>query len=281
MALHPDTYMGEVHLTSTDLQESLFFYQFAVGMTVLRRTAQDATLGVAGRPLVRLTEVKGAPRADEGTTGLFHFALRVPTRFDLARSLYHLSESGVRVSGADHAVSEAIYFSDPDGSGIEIYRDRPRESWTFTPQGVLKMGTEVLDFAGILGELGDTPPTWTGLHPYTIMGHVHLRAARLDESESFYRDAVGFDLMLRYGGQASFLSAGGYHHHLGINTWAGVGAPQPLPGTVGLRWYTVHLHDDDERAALIARLNAWGAKPGIAEGAVIVHDPSGIEIRFL
>ncbi len=280
MALHANTHLGYVHLTVGDLHEAVFFYQFVVGMAVLERRENQVSLGVAGRPLVWLTEAKDAPRPGSRTTGLFHLALRVPTRFDLARSLYHLAEAGVRVSGGDHGVSEAIYFSDTEGNGIEIYRDRPRESWSFT-DGVLNMGTEALDFAGILGELGDAPPTWTGLHGYTIIGHVHLRIAHLDAAEAFYRDAVGFDLMLRYGDQAAFLSAGGYHHHLGINTWAGVGIPQPPPGALGLRCYTVHLHDDAERTALIARLNNWGAKPGVAEGAIIVRDPSGIEVRFV
>ncbi|MDZ4768238.1 MAG: VOC family protein [Chloroflexota bacterium] len=277
--LDPATRLGYVHLTISDMARSLMFYQLIVGLRLLLADGDNATLGAGDKPLLKLTERRGARRAP-GTTGLFHLAILVPSRFDLSRSIYHLMEANIKVGGGDHGVSEAIYFDDPDGNGIEIYRDRPRDGWSYTDASI-DMGTEALDFNGILSELGEAPPTWTGLHSRTMLGHVHLHVAHLDESEAFYRDVIGMDVMTRFGGSASFLSAGGYHHHVGINVWAGVGAPMPPPESVGLRYFTVRLADADERDRLIARLESAGAGYNLTTDGLIVRDPAGNTIRFV
>lgn len=272
------TRLGYVHLTISDIVASLYFYQYVMGFHLIHRDGAHAILGVHETPLLRLTEVSGAKRVPN-TTGLYHFAIRVPSRFDLARSLYHLLETEVSVSGGDHDVSEAIYFNDPDGNGIEIYRDRPRDTWQY-PNGTLKMGTRQLDFNGILAELGEAVPTWTGLKASTTLGHMHLHVADLAQAEAFYRDVIGFEYILSFGAIASFLAAGGYHHHIGINTWAGVGAPPPPPGSLGLRYFTVHLSGESEQVSLISRLAAANAPHRVEPDVVIVHDPSENEIHF-
>ncbi|MEM7348358.1 MAG: VOC family protein [Chloroflexota bacterium] len=253
-ALPVDIQLGYVHLTVANLDRSLAFYQDIIGLELHQQQTGTAYLGVGDKPLLRLTEQPNARRVS-GTTGLYHFAILVPSRLALAQSLKRIAETRTPVEGfADHLVSEAIYLPDPDGNGIEIYRDRPRTEWTYEPNGRLNMGTDPLDVEGVLGELAGNPQPWTGLHPDTVMGHIHLHVAHLEEAETFYRDVLGFDLMLQYGGMASFLSVGGYHHHLGFNTWAGVGAPPPPTDALGLRWWTINLPNQAALDQLLAQL---------------------------
>ncbi len=241
-SIHPQTHMGRVHLTVADLNRSLDYYQHGIGLTLLRQENRTAYLGAGERELLVLTEQPGA-RPTRRTTGLYHFALLTPSRLELARTLRHLIDTETPIDGAsDHAVSEALYLTDPDGHGIEIYRDRPRAEWEF-PDGKLKMFTEPFDIDGVLGELNGRAPTYTGLHPDTTMGHVHLHVANIQTAEQFYGELFGFEIMARYGPSASFVAAGGYHHHLGFNTWAGVGAPPPPPDAARLLWYEIVLPD--------------------------------------
>ncbi len=234
--------MGRVHLTVADLNRSLDYYQHGIGLALLRQENRTAYLGTGERELLVLTEQPGA-RPTRRTTGLYHFALLTPSRLELARTLRHLIDTETPIDGAsDHAVSEALYLTDPDGHGIEIYRDRPRAEWEF-PDGKLKMFTEPFDIDGVLGELNGRAPAYTGLHPDTTMGHVHLHVANIQTAEQFYGELFGFEIMARYGPSASFVAAGGYHHHLGFNTWAGVGAPPPPPDAARLLWYEIVLPD--------------------------------------
>jgi len=228
---------------------------------------------VPGRDLIVLAENPNA-RSYPRTTGLYHFALLVPTRLELALALQRIVETKTAVQGfADHLVSEAIYLPDPDGIGIEIYRDRPRDQWQYE-NGRLKMGTDPLDIDGLLKELSDQPEIKNGLHPDTTMGHMHLHVSYLDSAEIFYRDILGFDLILRYGPSASFLSAGGYHHHIGINTWAGVGAQPPPPNATGMRWFSIALPDYGALQEEISRLNEKGIKWIETEEGFLLRDPS-------
>src|SRR5262245_52154530 len=227
MSLDKRTAVGAVHLTSADLDRAIRFYQTRLGLTLHRRDTSTASLGAGPGTddLLVLTESASARRF-HGVTGLYHFAILVPTRLDLAQSLRRLVDSGTVMQGfADHGVSEAIYLADPDGNGIEIYRDRPREQWPFGSDGQLQMGTLPLDVERLLNDLGKEPIWWPGLPAGTKMGHVHLHVSHLESSEQFYVNVLGFNLMQRYGHAALFVSAGGYHHHVGLNTWAGVGSP--------------------------------------------------------
>jgi catechol 2,3-dioxygenase len=230
--------LGAVHLTVSNLARSLEFYQQIIGFKLHRRNDNMAYLGAGQNDLLVLTEQAQA-QPPRGTTGLYHFAILTPSRFELAQSLKRIAETRTPVEGfADHLVSEAIYLPDPDGNGIEIYRDRPRSEWKY-PNGQLKMGTEPLDIQDLLGELAGHETAWAGLHAETTIGHIHLHVANIPQAEAFYQGVLGFDLIIRYGPSASFLSAGGYHHHIGVNTWAG--KVPPPPGAVGLRYFVIRL----------------------------------------
>ncbi|HKT81519.1 MAG TPA: VOC family protein, partial [Vicinamibacterales bacterium] len=231
--LHPRTAIGAVHLTIADLERSVEFYRRHLGFAVHDRRGDTVWCGAGGPPLLVLTEDRAARPRQNGTTGLYHFAILVPTRIDLARGLRNLIASNSALDGfADHGVSEAIYLADPDGNGIELYRDRPRAEWP-RRNGHLHMGTGPLDTEGLLDELSAESSTTFLLPAGTVIGHVHLHVRDLAEAEYFYAGVLGFDVMQRYGRAALFVSAGGYHHHVGLNTWAGVGAPPPAPESVG------------------------------------------------
>ena len=269
MDLPAATRMGAVRLTVADLDRSLAYYDKAMGLRVHGRENGTARLGTGGEDLLVLTGQPGAQPAD-GYSGLFHFALLVPTRADLARFLAHTARDGVALTGlSDHDVSEAIYLRDPDHHGIEVYADRPRDRWEGRV-GEL-MTTMPLDTGDLLGELDDpaTEP-FDGLAAGTVMGHVHLCVSDLGETVAFYRDVLGFDLTARLGDQAAFLSAGGYHHHLGANTWQSRGAPYAPADRARLTRATIVVPDDDavEAASALA-----GAEP--ADGGVALRDPSG------
>ena len=215
------------------------------------------------------------------TTGLYHVAILVPSRAALARTIRRLAEKEYPLSGvADHLVSEALYLDDPDGNGLEIYRDRPRDTWRFE-DGSLRMATDPLDVRKLLSEgLADSQP-WNGLDPQTRVGHVHLQVADLQAAVDFYSGVLGFDVMAHYGRSAAFVSAGGYHHHLGLNTWNSLGA-QPAPANaVGLRDFTVVLPNSEELAKVAERLRAAGSSFDEQDSVLLVRDPSSNAVRLL
>lgn len=269
--IDPSAHIGAVHLTIADVNRSVRFYEGHLGFTLRDRDDRTARLGAGGVDLVVLSQSERAPRV-RGTTGLYHFAILVPSRVDLARALRRLVETETVMQGAaDHGVSEALYLADEDGNGIEIYRDRPRADWPMI-DGRLQMGADPLDFDRLLAE--DGAGGGAGLAPATTIGHVHLHVSRLDEAQRFYVDVLGFDLMQRYGPSALFVAAGGYHHHVGLNTWAGVGAPPPPPGAIGLQHFDVVLPDDAAVRAVAARLSAAGIATERTERGVLVRDPA-------
>ena len=276
--IDPAAMVGSVHLTISDLDRSVRFYESRLGFIVHRRDDRTAWLGAGGSDLLVLSQCETAPRV-RGTTGLYHFAILVPSRADLARSLRRLIMTETVLQGAaDHGVSEALYLSDPDGNGIEIYRDRPRAEWPYAG-GHLQMGADPLDFDNLLAEPAG-PGDGAGLARATAIGHVHLHVSRLADAEQFYVDVLGFELMQRYGPSAIFVSAGGYHHHIGLNTWAGVGAPPPPPGAIGLRHFTVTLPTEAAVADIVRRARAAGVPVDAIEGGHVVRDPAGNVIKL-
>jgi catechol 2,3-dioxygenase len=266
--LPPDTRMGAVHLTVADLDRSLAYYETQIGLRVHARDGGRAQLGTGGEDLLVLSEELGAKPAD-GYSGLFHFALLVPERIDLARWLAHAARDRVPLTGmSDHFVSEALYLRDPDHHGIEIYADRPRELW----EGEVgtRLTTLPLDTNDLLATLEDPmSEPFEGLAGGTVMGHVHLCVADVEEAVNYYRDVVGFGLMAQLGNQAAFLSAGGYHHHLGGNTWQSAGRPYAPEGYARLTQMTIVLPDEAARAAVAERV-----------GGVEATDPSGIPVAL-
>ncbi len=266
------TRLGFVHLTVSDLGIALTFYQDTLGFKLHRHEGDTAWLGAGGEDLLVLTENPEAKHL-RYATGLYHFAILVPSRLELARSLARLAEVQAPLQGfADHLVSEAIYLADPDGNGIEIYRDRPRSEW-HDERGRFRMATDPLDVRGVLGELEGHPEAWKGLDPGTVLGHMHLQVSHVRPAEAFYRDVLGMDVMVNMG-TASFVSAGGYHHHVGMNTWQSAGAPPPPPYSIGLRYFTVQLPGEEPLRQVTDRLYTAGLKLEETEQGLLVRDPS-------
>ncbi len=276
----PETTIGEVQLNIANLERSLRFYQDRLGFRLLGQQGNQAVLGAGERRLVVLNEKPGVkPRPQAGPasrmTGLYHFGVLLPDRRALARLLVHLAEEETEIQGvADHGVSEALYLSDPDGNGIELYRDRRRGEWPADDLGKLQMGTDQLDVDDLVMEMKDNIPEWTGLPDKTVIGHVHLHVADLSAAERFYTQALGFQLTQRYASGAIFVSAGGYHHHIGLNTWAGGGAPPPPEDVAGLRWFSILLPSEEALSAVRERLQAAGVAYEEREGGIFVKDPS-------
>ena len=278
MAIPSETHVGPVRLTVADLDREREFYERAIGLRVLEDDQGDddgstLRLGADGTVVVELIGDPDAPPRRRGTTGLFHLAILVPSRAELAGALRRVVGAGGPLAGAsDHLVSEALYLADPEGNGIEIYRDRPREEWRRV-DGQIEMATLPLDLDSLLAEQGEgeSPHAPAG----TRIGHVHLHVADLAAAEEFYAGVLGFDVTVRGYPGALFFSAGGYHHHIGVNTWAGEGAPAPPPGARGLRDFAIVLPGSAELDAAEGRLRDAGVEaPRDAEG-VHAPDPSG------
>ncbi|RFU66516.1 VOC family protein [Bacillus sp. V59.32b] len=277
----PVTYVGSVHLIVQDLKRSLSFYQETIGMKVLHQSEGKAVLTTDGQtPLLTIEQPENVAAKERNRTGLYHFAILVPERSDLAKVLLHLLQTGYPLQGAsDHLVSEAIYLADPDGHGIEIYMDRPSESWTWEDKEIV-MTTEALDGEGLLAEAKGE--SWTGLPSGTVMGHIHLQVSDLDKAEKFYCEGLGFDLVnSKYGQSARFVSSGGYHHHIGLNTWHSAGAPAPTQNTVGLKLYTLVLPTEEERQNAVQQLQQMGEWVTQENGTALTKDPSGNHIQLL
>ena len=271
----PDTSIGKVRLRVADIDGLAEFYERVIGLRSVARDGDVVRLGPDdGEPLIELVAAPGAPLAPSFSTGLFHLAILVPDRAELARSLKRVAGAGWRLTGAsDHLVSEALYLQDPEGNGIEIYRDRPRDQWGHDGSE-LRMATLPLDLDGVLGELepGEEPPN--GVPPATTMGHVHLQVADIPASEGFYNGALELEVMVRSYPGALFLAAGGYHHHVGLNTWQSQGAPPPPEGALGLDRYELVLPDTADVDAADGRLGERSDPIRVEEG-VLVADPSG------
>ncbi len=270
----PTTTIGEIELYVSNLERSVHYYQDALGFKLHSQEGSQAVLGAGSRRLIILVEKPGTKPA-KNTTGLYHFAILLPDRRSLARLLYHLAENETEIQGAsDHGVSEALYLADPDGIGIELYRDRKRSEWPVDDLGKLQMDTDELDIDDLVMELKDGVPPWDGIADKTVIGHVHLHVRDLAEAEQFYTKVLGFQLMQRYASGAIFVSAGGYHHHVGLNTWAGVGAPPPPADATGLRWFEILLPDTATLEGIQGRLKAAGVEFSELEGGILVRDPS-------
>ena len=269
---------GAVRLRVADLARMREFYERAIGLRALDEGEGAFRLGVDGTVVVELVSSPGAPERPPRTTGLFHLAILVPGRAPLARALTRAAGAGWRLSGAsDHLVSEALYLNDPEGNGIEIYRDRPRSEWCHDG-GDLQLSTLPLDHDGVLGELDESGATEAGMEARTRIGHVHLNVADIGEAEDFYAGLLGFDVTVRGYPGALFLSSGGYHHHIGVNTWAGPGARAQPADSRGLVWFELLVEDEAAVEELRARLEGAGVEAEAVAGGVLTRDPSGNRI---
>lgn len=273
------TRLGSVKLQVASLERSLRFYNRVLGLRTLQSESDRATLGAPQdtTPLVELFERPGAaPAPQRGRLGLYHFALLTPDRATLGRFIRHAGELDVRLGMADHHVSEALYLSDPDGLGIEVYADRPRSAWQRTGRQLV-MVTEPLNVADLLSHAGDRP--FGAMPPGTVVGHVHLHVGDLGGAEAFYHGALGFDKVVWSYPGALFLSAGGYHHHVGVNTWA-AGARPAGPDDARLIAWTIVLPEraDADRAA--AGIDKAGYEVNGESGRWRAADPWGTTVEL-
>jgi catechol 2,3-dioxygenase len=274
----PDaTRVGAVRLQVSDLPRSLEYYERVVGLRVLDRDAESARLAPRDdeRTLVELHTRPGITPGRRGALGLYHFAILVPDRAALARFAAHLAALDVRIGAADHLVSEALYLWDPDGLGIEVYADRPRETWQHRARQLV-MATDPLDVTGLVAAGGGRP--WEAMPPGTVVGHVHLHVGDLRTADAFYHRALGFDRMVWDYPGALFLAAGGYHHHLGTNTWSPEPPAQPDEARL-LEWELVVPAEADVAAAAES-LRRSGHAPEQAGAAWTATDPWGTTLRL-
>jgi len=275
----PSTYVGQVNLKVQSLERALQFYQEVIGFQVLDQTAKSANLTADGTTVLLSIEQPDNVTPLQGrTTGLYHFALLLPTRSDLVRIVQHFANIGLRFGSSDHLVSEALYLSDPDGNGIEIYRDREPSEWGWN-HGEVEMAVDPLDVKDLLSQMNQQP--WNGLPTDTVMGHIHLHVSELVGTEEFYTKGLGFEVVNRFGTQALFISTGKYHHHIGLNTWNGIGAPKPSDNSVGLRSFTLIYPNDVTRDRAVANLRSMGASVSEENGVFATNDPSGNRILLL
>jgi catechol 2,3-dioxygenase len=273
-SIDPGTALGTVRLTVSDLDRSRAFYERAIGLKATERDDGTLALGVDDDPaLIELRGDSAAVRLNRRAPGLYHLAILVPTRTDLAFALARLAMARWPLDGAsDHLVSEALYLSDPDGNGIEIYRDRPRAEWP-RANGQLQMSTLPLDLDDVLGELRAATGPQEQAPAGTRIGHVHLQVSDLPAAEAFYHGVLGFDVTVRGYPGALFVSAGGYHHHIGLNTWHSAGAPPAPAGSIGLRSFTAALPDSAGLDAVAARIKAAGVPCERRPDGILVRDP--------
>lgn len=280
--LPAETRLGPVRLRVADRARSEEFYARVLGLVRRDHGEGWTSLGAAGgdEPLIELVERPGAePAPPWGRIGLYHFALRVPDRAGLGRFVLHLRELDVRVGAADHRVSEAIYLTDPDGLGIEVYADRPRGRWSSRGRQLV-LTTDPLDVEALVAAAGAGP--FEGLPPGTVMGHVHLHVGGLDRASGFYHEALGFDKVVWEYPGALFLSAGGYHHHVGVNVWAGEAGPAG-PDDAGLLSWTLVLPSDEDVERITASLESAGShvrREG-AHGGGVALDPWGTAVEVI
>ena len=275
----PNTHVGQVRLKIEDLDRSLKFYQEIMGFAILDRTDTTANLTADRKTsILRLEQPEGIQPKQPRTTGMYHFALLLPTRKDLADFVIHLSENNIQVGAADHLVSEALYIKDLDGNEIEIYVDRDPEVWDWNGEEVA-MTTDPLNFQELISHRVPDEK-WVGLPTETVMGHIHLHVAELEKTEEFYVKGLGFDVVNRFGSQALFLSTAKYHHHIGLNTWNGVGAAKPAENTVGMESVEFIYNDKAAIEATVAKLEKIGATVVEEDGRTFTYDPSGIKIEL-
>lgn len=276
--LAADTRLGTVRLQVADLARSLAWYRQVLGLELLEHTDRTAALGAPGSmtPLIELHEAPGAaPVPRRGRLGLYHFAILLPERAALGRFVRHLSEIGERAGMSDHFVSEAIYLTDPDGLGIEVYADRPRSAWRQEDRQ-LAMTTAALDVEDLLDAAGGS--RWAGVPEGTVIGHVHLFVGDLDRAAAFYHAGLGLDKIVWSYPGALFMSAGGYHHHLGTNTWAAGAAPAG-PGDARLLEWEIVVPSAADAAGALASLERAGARVDRSGDGGVVRDPWGTALR--
>ena len=266
-------HVDHIHLYIKDLNKVTKFYREVLGFSLLDQTVNKAVLTADGKnPIITLEVPSSLEGRNPRSTGLYHLAILLPHRNDLAAFVLHLIQKKVPFGSSDHLVSEAIYFSDPEQNGIEVYIDRDPHAWSWQ-QGQVQMAVDPIDFHNLLKDV-EKLPLWEGAPKDTVLGHIHLHVKDLKETVKFYTDGLGFQIVSALGNQAVFLSDGGYHHHIGMNTWQGVGAPAKKPLSAGLHTYRIQYPDEEKRQQAIHRLDQMGYSIMKVEADYMSADPS-------
>lgn len=277
-ALAQDTAMGVVDLLVRDMDTMVAYYTEGVGLDVITTTGDLVVLGRGTAPIMRLTQRRHLPDFDRGSAGLYHTAILFADHAGLAASINQMAGYAPRsfTGSADHLVSEAFYFDDPEGNGVELYVDRPRSAWTRTADGGVQMASLPLDpNQFVLSHLDRTAPAAA---PAADIGHVHLQVGSIETAKAFYVDTLGFDVMARFGSQALFVSAGGYHHHIGMNTWHSAGAG-PRAASLGLGQVSIEVPNTDDLQAISTRLKNAGVEVAAEDAAISFDDPWKTRIK--
>ena len=289
-SIHPKTLMGAISLAVANLDNQLEFYQKAMGFKLHWREGNKAGLGAGGSDLLLLTEEPNLKKY-RGVTGLYHVAYVFPNRRELAIAMARLFAIKYPNSPTDHILTKTTYLDDLEGNGIELYCESPEDgTWTFKDgkfesyrkDGSWSDGREPLDVEALFKHIQDDDRLDAPVPPETRIGHVHLHVRDVEEAVNFYHGIIGFDIMgLSKQFQMGFVSAGGYHHHLGLNTWQGRGAPPPAPDAVGLRYYTIDLPNQQAYEEVVARVDAAGVPTNQTEAGLLLYDPSqnGVVLR--
>jgi catechol 2,3-dioxygenase len=272
--------MGGIGLRVRDLQRMTAFYRDVIGLTILREADDSVDLGAGGVLLVTLERHGDAAIEPRRSAGLFHTAFLMPTRRDLARWLVHAGTMRVPLTGvADHLVSEAIYLDDPEGNGVEVYADRPPESWVWT-DGVVTMGTDPLDIDDLMSLTDRRADDFTTAPDGLRIGHIHLRVGDIARANDFYRTAVGLEPTFSRR-DATFLSSGGYHHHVAVNIWQSAGAGRRDDATTGLAWFCLEVASPEILAAQELRFRQAGWQVTATDGGIEAIDPWGTKLRLV
>lgn len=266
-------HVDHIHLYIKDLNKVTNFYREVLGFSLLEQTINKTVLTTDGKkPIITLEVPSSLDVRNPRSTGLYHLAILLPNRSDLAAFVLHLIQKKVPFGSSDHLVSEAIYFSDPEQNGIEVYIDRDPQAWSWK-QGQVQMTVDPIDFDDLLKD-AEKLPRWERAPKETLLGHIHLHVKDLKETVKFYTEGLGFQVVSALGGQAVFLSDGGYHHHIGMNTWQGVGAPAKKPLSPGLHTYRIQYPDEEKRQQAIRRLDQMGYSITKVEQGYLSADPS-------
>lgn len=275
------THLGEVSLRISNLERSIQFYTEVVGLQLLERSEKVATMTADGKKsLLRLEQLTDAVTMPvRSTSGLYHFAILLPDRKSLGLALRNLAESGIEIGQGDHLVSEAFYISDPDQNGIEIYADRARDTWKRDADNNFVMASDPVDVESLFALAANE--TWQGLPAGTVIGHVHFHVRSLEESHRFYTDVLGFDIVGNFANMSAlFVSAGGYHHHIGLNIWAGAGAPLNPDHATGIDYFTIIFAGNEHLQQAVEQLRQSGASLEQQEDSWFTIDPQNIRIRL-
>lgn len=274
----PVTYVGEVGLKVIDIEKMKKFYQEIIGLSLISEEQNKVELGVGGKVLLKLEAMEGTMPKQDRYAGLYHFAILLPTREDLGKILVHLHQQGIQLGSSDHLVSEALYLSDPEGNGVEIYRDREPEQWSWSNTEVL-MAVDPIDAQGLVEAARNSSEPWTAMPDDTVVGHIHLHVSDLAKAREFYREGLGFEVVASMGDQALFLADQKYHHHIGMNVWNGTGIPALPEKEAGLHYYTL-IMEEDKRNEAAKKIRSLDMEITEHDSYWEVKDPSGNAIRL-